>query len=129
MTRNLISFAAAAIVGSLALSACNTEPETVGPVDTDPQKEALAKAAPKQLPPAIRESKTYRCRDNSIIYVSFMTDGVSAAVRDAQEEPPIATLRAAAPGQPFTSGGYSLSGSGDQVTYNSPDAGSQTCRT
>lgn len=129
MTRDLISSAAAAIAGTLALAACNVEPETVGPKDNDPQKDALAKAQPvKALPPAIRESKTYRCRDNSIIYVSFMTDGLSAAVRDRREEPPIATLRASAPGQPFTAEGYSLSGSGQTVTYNSPDKGSQTCR-
>jgi hypothetical protein len=57
-----------------------------------------------------------------------MNDNVTAAVRDKQEEPPVATLRAPAPGQPFVAEGFSLSGSGSTVTYKSPDAPSQTCR-
>ena len=111
----------------LALAGCNSEPETITADKNDPQAEALAKAAPVELPPAIKASKTYRCKDNSLVYITFMTDGVTAMVRDKQEEPPVATLKAPAAGEAFVSEGYSLSGDGDTVTYNSPDAGSQTC--
>jgi hypothetical protein len=119
--------AAASVAALFVLGACNTEPEVIGG-PADPQAEALKNAPPVQLPPSIREAKTYRCRDNSIVHISFMSDGVTAAVRDSEEEPPVATLRAPAAGQPFTAEGYSLSGSGDQVTYRSPDKGSQSCR-
>ena len=111
----------------LALAGCNSEPETITADKNDPQAEALAKAAPVELPPAIKASKTYRCKDNSLVYITFLTDGMTAMVRDKQEEPPVATLKAPAAGEAFVSEGYSLSGDGDTVTYNSPDAGSQTC--
>lgn len=120
--------AAASVAAILTVSACNSEPETITFNKYDPQAEALKNAGPVELPPSIRVARTYRCRDNSLVYVSFMTDGVTAAVRDREEEPPVATLRAPAEGQPFVSEGYSLSGSGTTVTYNSPDKGSQTCR-
>jgi hypothetical protein len=122
----------AACAASLALAACKPEPEVV-PSSVDPQAEALKAAPPVELPPAIKVAKTYRCKDNSLVYISFMTDDVTAAVRDKQEEPPVATLKAPAPGQAFVgqgeSGkGFSLSGSGDTVSYTSPDSGTQSCK-
>lgn len=121
------TLAAASMAALFFLAACNTEPEVVGG-PADPQAEALKNAPPVELPPAIRESRTYRCRDNSLIYVNFMTDGVTAEVRDRQEEPPRATLKAPAQGEPYVAGGYSLSGSGENITYSSPDSSSQSCR-
>ncbi|HEY0446139.1 MAG TPA: hypothetical protein VGD19_06765 [Allosphingosinicella sp.] len=126
MQKTLLS--TAAVAAFLALAACSNEPETVSAGGADPQAEQLKKAPPVTLPPAIRASKTYRCKDNSLIYVTFMTDDVTAAVRDKQEDPPVATLKAPAPGEPYVSEGYSLSGSGDAVTYNSPEKGSQSCK-
>ncbi len=118
---------AASVAALVMLGACQSEPEVIGgPVD--PQAEALKNAPKVELPPAIRESKTYRCRDNSLVYVNFMSDGVTANVRDREEEPPVATLRAPAAGEAFVAEGYSLSGSGDTVTYDSPDTGAQSCR-
>jgi hypothetical protein len=103
-------------------------------MNPDPQAEALKNAPPVELPPAIKAAKTYRCKDNSLVYISFLTDDVSAMVRDKQEEPPVATLKAPAPGKPFvgvgdTGKGFSLSGSGDTVSYTSPDGGTQSCKT
>ena len=118
----------AAAFGTLAaLGACSKEPEVVD-TSVDPQAEQLAKAPPVTLPPAIRESKTYRCKDNSIVYVSFMDDGLTAMVRDKQEEPPIAKLKAPKEGDPFVADGFALSGSGSSVTYTSPDSGTLTCK-
>jgi hypothetical protein len=37
------------------------------------------------LPPAITASKTYRCKDNSLIYIDWLSDG-SARVKAAQNE-------------------------------------------
>ena len=122
-----LSMIAAAIAASLSLAACKNEPEVVD-TNPDPQAEQLAKAPPVTLPPAIKSAKAYRCKDNSLVYVTLLADDVSAMVRDKQEEPPIATLKAPTPGQPFVSEGYSLTVSGNTVTYNSPDKGTQTCK-
>ncbi len=119
--------AAAPVAALFALGACQNEPEKVGQA-ADPHAEALKNAPPVQLPPSIKVARTYRCRDNSLVHISFMSDNVTAIVRDKEEEPPRATLKAPAPDQPFVSEGYSLSGSGPNVTYRSPDSGTLTCR-
>jgi curli biogenesis system outer membrane secretion channel CsgG len=81
MTRTplLIMVAAAA-----ALAGCNKENHTIvaGPAD-----DAAAKAeanAQVQLPPSIAASKTYRCKDNKLIYVDWMSDG-TAQVKTSPE--------------------------------------------
>ncbi len=123
----------AACAASLSLAACQQKEPEVVQTSVDPQAEALKTAPPVELPPAIKVAKTYRCKDNSLVYISFMTDDVTVAVRDKQEEPPVATLKAPAPGQAFvgqgeTGKGYALSGSGDTVSYTSPDSGTQSCK-
>ena len=126
--KTIRSFAAASVAASLLLlSACSNEPEVVD-TNPDPMKEELAKAAPVQLPPAIKEAKSYRCKDNSLVHVTYLTDNVTAMVRDKEEEPPVATLKAPAAGQPFVSEGFSLTVNGNSITYNSPDAGTQSCK-
>ena len=120
-------FIAASIAASLSLAACKNEPEVIDS-NPDPQAEALAKAPPVTLPPAIKSSKTYRCKDNSLVYVTLLADDMTAMVRDKEEEPPVATLKAPAPGQPFVSEGFSLTVSGNNITYNSPDKGTQSCK-
>ena len=123
-TRNVLT--AASMAAFLILSACNTEPEVIGGA-VDPQAEALKNAPPVQLPPAIRESKIYRCRDNSVVYVNVLTDG-NANVRSVEDEPPSATLTRQSPDGPLTGNGFSLSGTGDTVTFSSPDVPAQSCR-
>jgi hypothetical protein len=118
--------AAASTAALLILSSCKAEPVEVGG-PADPQAEALKNAPKVALPPTMRD-KTYRCKDNSLVYVSFSSDNLTALVRDKQEEPPVSTLKAPAAGQPFVAEGFSLSGSGDSVTYKSPDSAAQTCR-
>lgn len=125
MTKPL-ELTAACLTAFATLAACSNEPEALNTYD--PQAEALANRPAVQLPPAIRLSRTYRCRDNSIIYVSFMADNTTALVRDAEESPPIATLRAPAPGQPFVAEGFALSGDGETVTFDSPEDSAQSCR-
>jgi len=123
---------ATAATAALILSAgCQSEPIKVGE-GADPQAEALKNAPKVALPPTMKD-KTYRCKDNSVVYVSFSSDNLTAMVRDKEEEPPRTTLKAPAPGQPFEgqgpeAKGFKLSGSGDTVTYTSPDSGTQTCR-
>ena len=125
MTRNLISFAAA-LAGSLALSACSTEPETVVAGAEDPQKEALAKAAPKALPPSIQASRTYRCADNSLVYVDFYTNN-TAQLRTEQGGT-ATTLTAEGGNPPFRAEGYSVAANAERTSIAVPGRAAQSCR-
>ena len=118
-------FAAASIAAFLSLAACSQEPEVVD-TNPDPQAEALANAAPVAPPPMIQASKTYRCKDNSLVYIDFNTNN-TARIR-AEKGGPSTLLTAAEAGQPFEGEGYSVSGSGDQVTITRPGKGSQSCK-
>lgn len=73
MTRKLTIIAIAA---ATALAGCNNEDHNIvaGEIP-DPQAEELANAAPVELPPSIQASKTYRCKDNSVLYVDWLSDG------------------------------------------------------
>jgi hypothetical protein len=110
----------------ISLAACSND--SVVHNSVDPQAEELSRAAPVTLPPAIKATKTYRCKDNSLVYVTFLEDEMTAMVRDKPGGAPLATLIAAAAGQPFETEGFSLSGSGDTVTYKSPEIISQSCK-
>jgi hypothetical protein len=124
MSKTLSLAAAASLAGALALSACN-KPETIDGND-DPQAEALRNAAPVEAPPMIQASRTYRCKDNSLLYADFYTNN-TAHVRDKKDAPG-ATLTAAAAGQPYTAEGYSLSANAPQISYTAPGKGTQSCK-
>jgi hypothetical protein len=116
-TRTLPSVALAAAV--LGLSACNSGPETMNTGTNDPMASELANAAPPPPLPMIKSSHTYRCKDNSLIFVDFMTDEVSANFRSAKDAP-ITQIKAPAAGEPFVSadGAIKVEGSGATITYN-----------
>ena len=123
MARNLVS--CAAIAAFLTLSACG-EPETVGPADNDPQKEALAKATPKQLPPSIQVSRVYRCADNSLVYVDFYTNQ-TAQVRTSEGGTPT-TLTTPGGTAPYVAEGFSVAANAERTNIAVPGRGSQSCR-
>lgn len=109
----------------LALSAC--EKETIvadGPAD--PQAAELAKAKPVELPPAITASRTYRCKDNSLAFVDFMSNN-TAVYRTKKDGTPT-SLAAATPGGPYTADGYSVSANAEQVQISAPGKGNQSCK-
>ena len=113
---------AASLAAFVSLAACNSEPQVVD-TNPDPMKEELAKAAPVTLPPAIKSSKTYRCKDNSLVYVTLLADDVTAMVRDKQEEPPVANLKAPAAAQGLTRLTWDLLPTKDVLTqYGGVDA-------
>lgn len=83
MTRTplLIALAAAA-----ALAGCSKENHTIvaggdGSGDTN-----TAANEPVALPPSISSSKAYRCKDNKLVYIDWMSDG-TARVKATREEP------------------------------------------
>lgn len=122
-TLPLISMAALAL-----LSSCNKndEPEVVGG-PADPMAEQLANAAPVELPPMVKQSFQYRCKDNSLLFVDFMSDDKTANLRTEKNGAPT-KLVAAEPGQPFTAeGGYEVKGNGKEITATLPGKSALSC--
>ena len=110
----------------LALGACKEQ--TIDP-NADAQADAanVANAAASvEAPPMIQASRTYRCKDNSLLYADFYTNN-SVQVRSAKDKPPT-ILTAAAAGQPYTAEGYSLSANSEQISYTAPGKGAQSCK-
>ena len=125
---NTKTIAAAALAASLFLSACSSEPEVVD-TNPDPMKDQLAKAKPVELPPSIQASRTYRCKDNSLVFIDFMSNNTAIVRKEKGAEPPLATATAETAGGEYKSAdGYTVSGNSQQITYSSPKGGSQSCK-
>ena len=117
-----------AVASLTMLSACNKndEPEVVGG-PADPMAEQLANAAPVELPPSVKANKQFRCKDNSLIFVDYMSDDKTAQLR-TEKGGTATTLKAAEAGKPFTAdGGFEVSGAGNDVTITVPGKGAQAC--
>ncbi len=88
-----------------------------------------AKNANVVLPPSILLSKIYRCKDNSVVYIDWLSDMKSANLRTERNGP---RTRLAAPteGEAMVAEGYSLTGTSEaaSVTLTRPGAGSQSCK-
>jgi hypothetical protein len=127
MTRTPLLLAVAA---AAALAGCNKEDHTIvaGP-DGDVANESPAANEPVTLPPSIASSKIYRCKDNSVVYIDWLSDNKSANFRAKQTDVPV-TLTAPEAGKPMVAQGYSLSGTpaGSTITLARPGKGSQSCK-
>ena len=126
MTRTalLITLAAAA-----ALAGCNKENHTIvagpgGEADTN-----AAANGPVALPPSITATKIYRCADNKVVYVDWMSDNKTVNVR-TDKDGSQTVLTAAQAGKPFTAAGYSVEGSASapSVKIEVPGHPSQSCK-
>ena len=124
MQKTLI-LAAASIAATLSLAACNNEPEVVDTAP-DPQAEALKNAPPVELPPAIAASRTYRCKDNSLVYIDFYTNDTARYRTEKGGE--ATTLTSAGEGQPYTAEGHSVSANAADITLTAPGKGTLTCK-
>lgn len=119
-------FITAAVLGSaLLLTACG-KPETITADNNDPDAATLNAAAPVELPPMVTASRTYRCKDGSLVYADFFSNN-TAAYKTAKDTPGT-TLTAAEPGKPYTAEGYSISGDGPQVEIAAPGKPAQSCK-
>ncbi len=115
----------AASAATLALTACNSEPEVVNQYDA--QAKALENAAPVELPPAITASRTYRCSDNSLVYVDFYNDN-TAQLRTSQGGDST-VLTAAGGNPPYTAEGHSVSANSENVRITAPGKNNLSCHT
>lgn len=118
---------AAAALSLLSACGSNDEPEVVGG-PADPMAKELANAAPVELPPAVKDSRSYRCKDNSLIFVDFLADDKTANLRTEKEGAPT-KLVAPEAGKPFVAeGGYSVEGGGATITATLPGKSAQSCK-
>ena len=115
------------LAAAAALAGCNQESHTItaGPAEDD-----IAAGPPVALPPSISVSKIYRCADNRVVYVDWLSDNKSANVRTDKGDTPTQVTTAEA-GQPMTAaGGYSLDGTSGaaSVRIAVPGHPSQSCK-
>jgi hypothetical protein len=126
MTRTLNIFC---LVAAAALAGCGNENHNIvsgGPDDGSPTN-AVTNI---QLPPTITASKAYRCADNKLVYVEWLSDNKTANVRTEPGGVPT-QVTAAEPGKPMTGpAGYSVSGtaSASSATIAVPGHKSQSCK-
>jgi hypothetical protein len=116
---------ALSLAALVALAGCNNKPQTITASPDDPQAAQLKDAKPVAAPPMIEASHTYRCADNSLVYVDFYTNN-TAALRTQKGGTPT-TLTADGGKPPYKGAGYSLSGNGTKVSFDAPGKKSQTC--
>jgi len=74
------------LAAAAALAGCDQSDHNlteVGPYD--PRAEAANNTASVTLPPAITAQKSYRCKDNSVVYVDWYADGSARVKKDKTE--------------------------------------------
>ena len=121
--RNTPYLAAAASAALLALAGCNNDPVQINTVERDTN--APAEPLPSNVVlPTITDSKIYRCAypSNAVFYVDFMNDN-SVNIRAGSANATPTHLTGTSPTGPFTGEGYTVNGTGNQVTING-----QSCR-
>ncbi len=113
----------------LSLAACSqsSKPEVVD-TNPDPMANALANSGPVELPPAIKADKTMRCKDNSLVYVTFFEGDKQAVVKTSKTGTPT-QLKAEKAGEPFTAdGGWKMTGTPSSVTLTEPGKAALSCK-
>ena len=109
MTRPLTMFM---LVAAAALAGCDNSDQTIvsDPAGPDPMANAVANVGSVTLPPSIQASKAYRCKDNSLIYVDWLSDGTARVKKDRNE---VGTTVALGEGAPLQGDAKAAS-----ITYN-----------
>ena len=70
------------MVAAAALAGCDQSDHNItaeGPYD--PQANAVANSAPVTMPPSIVASHPYRCKDNSLVSIDWLSDGKANSAR------------------------------------------------
>jgi hypothetical protein len=111
------------IAAGASLMAC--EKETIVQGGNDP----VVNTANVVLPPSITATKTYRCKDNSVVHIDWLSDNQSANFRAEENSTPV-QLKAAVAGEEMLAEGYSLKGDAKaaSITITRPGKGSQSCK-
>ncbi len=112
------------VAASAALAACKNQ--TIVEGGNDPAPVDVSNVV---LPPSITATKTYRCKDNSVVYIDWLSDNMSANFRPEENGTPV-QLKTAEAGKPMTAEGYSLTGDAKaaSITLMRPDKGTTSCK-
>jgi uncharacterized lipoprotein NlpE involved in copper resistance len=105
MSRKIILVAIAA---AAALAGCNNQSQA----ESDAANQAANEAANAniKLPPAIVASHKYRCKDNSLLAIDWLSDGTSNSARATPAGGTVVTLAQAEAGGPYAAEGAILTG-------------------
>ncbi len=112
------------VAASAALIAC--EKETIVEGGNQPAPVVVSNVV---LPPSISATKTYRCKDNSVVHIDWLADKQTANFRTEVTAVPV-QLKAAAAGEPMTAEGYSLTGDAQSasITLTTPGKDAESCK-
>ena len=125
MTRTTLIIA---LVATAALAGCNEDHTIVSGPPGEEQSNSAANA-PVELPPSIASSKIYRCADNDVVYIDWLSDG-SANLRPDKDASPT-HLSSSEPGKPLTAaGGYSVTGTATDASIRIavPGQSEESCK-
>ena len=125
--KTVLTLVAAAAL--LPLAACNSNQAATDAANAAAaaNEAAAANLAAAEMPPAIKADKTFRCKDNSLAYVTFFEGDKQAVVREKQDGP-ATVLKAPSAGEPLTAeGGWSMTGDEKNVTLTRPGKAAMSC--
>jgi len=110
------------VLAAAALAGCDTSPEVVtgGPVDPRGGEELANAVANVQLPPSIVASHKYRCGDNSIVSIDWLSDGKVNSARVTPEGASGVNVAQAEAGGDIVAEGTTLKGDpkASEITLN-----------
>lgn len=113
-------------VALLALSACNHKPEQVTSTAPDPLAAELANRPPVVLPPMMTSEVTFRCKDQSLVYVDFFQGDRQLLVKTDKTGSGV-KLAAEKAGDPYKADGYTVTGSPKSISIIQPGKPQMTC--
>jgi hypothetical protein len=108
-------------IALLALPACSKKGNEI------PPDKASGPGSTPSLPPSISASHTYRCNDNSLVFIDFMSDGMTLDLRGSKEALPN-RMTAPAPGEPFIGDEATATVNNKTIVLQRYKAPSRTCR-
>lgn len=103
------------------LSACDG-----GTTDAENVNDGANQSVPVELPPSIKKTSTYRCKDNSVVSVDFLDDDRSANLRT---DGGIAQLKATEAGGPLQGDGVILTVEESGITLTVSGKKPRHCKT
>ena len=107
---------------TLALSGCEADSVT-----NDADNDAVENVPVQQpLPPSIKVSHTYRCDDNTVVTIDFLSDDLTVNLRS---EGTVSQLKSPSPGEAFTDGEHTVQGEGATIELTRPGKEPAVCKT
>jgi hypothetical protein len=118
------------LAATTALSGCGNENHNIVAGGADPDEVNIPTNTSVELPPAVVAAKTYRCADNSVVHVDWLSDGKSANIRP-DKSTSSTQVTATEAGKPMVGpAGYSVEGSStaSSVKIAVPGHPAQSCK-